>query len=376
MLIRNGMVYRPDFRFRWGDVRVKDGRIEEVSNTPLMPEKEEAIIDATGRLVIPGLTDIHFHGCVGFDTNDATHEALSAMAEYEAGCGITTICPATMTLPEERIGQIVKTAYRHKKRSSVEADLVGVNLEGPFIALGRVGAQNPAYVHEPDVEFLRNLLLETEHFPRLITIAPEVKGAIACIRALHDDIRFSIGHTEATYEEARKGFEAGARHLTHMYNAMPGIHHRAPGPIAAAAEQPEVTCEIISDGVHIHPAAVRAAFFLMGPEKMILISDSTRATGKPDGEYELGGQPIFKHDHAAFLKDGTLAGSTTNVYDCMVNAISFGIPVEDAVRAATYNPAKAIGILPQYGTIEAGKRAKLLVIDPSKNMRLERVINE
>ena len=391
MLIKNGLVYTENFRFEKTDIFIKDHIIAEMKErssedprdsgsvcqlSEMENERDEDVIDARGRLIIPGLTDLHFHGCVSYDTNDAADEALHAMAVYQLKSGVTAICPTTMTLPENEVEKIVKKAKEYScRRGEGEAAIVGVNLEGPFISKDRVGAQNPLYVTGPDSAFIEKLLEETDCFPKLITIAPEVTGAMEFIKKLHDRIRISIGHTMTDYETAKEAYKNGALHLTHMFNAMPAIHHRMPGPIVAAMEAPEVTCEIICDGVHVHPASVRMAFSIMGADKMILISDSCRACGMPEGKYELGGQDIYKHDHAAFLEDGTLAASASNLYECMVNAIDFGVPVEDAVRAAAYNPAKALGMLDRYGSIKKGKAADILIIDPEKHYHLERVIS-
>ncbi|SFG16411.1 N-acetylglucosamine-6-phosphate deacetylase [Oribacterium sp. WCC10] len=385
MLIRNGLVYTENFRFEKMDIEVKDGVIVDMYETSLCCDNEreqasdcvssEEVVDAGGKWVLPGLTDIHFHGCVSFDTNDATDEALHAMAVYQKNSGVTTICPTTMTLPKDQVEQIVKKAKEYSLHQKAdEAAIVGVNLEGPFISKDKVGAQNPLYVTEPDILFMKRLVKETEHFPKLITVAPEVTGAMEFIREMHEDIRISIGHTMTDYETAKEAYKKGAGHLTHMFNAMPGIHHRKPGPIAAARETEGVTCEIICDGIHVDPAAIRLAFSMMGEDKMILISDSCRACGMPDGRYELGGQDIYKHDHAAFLKDGTLAASTSNVYECMIHAIEFGVPKEWAIRAASYNPAKAVGILDRYGSLRPGKTANILIVDPERNYHLDRVI--
>ena len=380
MLISDARVYGPDFAFHKSDVRVRGTRIAEVADH-LSAAPGEKQIDAHGLTLIPGLTDIHFHCCVGVDTNDATDETYRKMCAYERSEGVTQICPATMTLPEERLSHIVMAAasYRKKQLASgadwqAEAALVGVNLEGPFISPDKVGAQNPEYFHRPDAAWLVQLLEESGQFPKLITVAPEVPGALDFIRQVSDRIRVSVGHTSADYTSAAAGFAAGAKHLTHLYNAMNGIHHRKPGPILAAFDAGNVTPELICDGIHVHPAAVRAAFRLFGAERMILISDSTRAVGMPDGCYEMGGQNIYKHDHAAYLQDGTLAGSATNVYGCMANAIRFGIPEEAAVRAAAFNPAAAIGIADEYGSIEPGKMARMLLVDPASDYRLVKVI--
>ena len=366
MLIKNGLVYTEDFVFEKRNIRINDeGIITEITEGEADVTKldiYEKVVDACGRKVIPGLTDIHFHGCVGFDFCDGTEEAISQMAKYQLSIGVTNICPATMTLDKERLERICKAASEHENKKD-EADLVGINLEGPFISPDKVGAQNPLYVHTPDKEFLQDLIMASGGLTKLCTIAPEEKNAIECIEALKGSIRFSLGHTCADYDSAKAAIDAGACHVTHLFNAMPAFTHRAPGVIGAAAENKKVMAEMICDGIHIHPAAIRAAFNMFGDDRIILISDSARACGMPDGEYELGGLAIFKKDGAARLEDGTLAGSVTNVFECMKNVIRFGIPEESAIKAATYNPAKAIGILENVGTISVGKAGKVVIVN-------------
>ena len=385
MLIKKGTVFTPDFVFRKQNIRIKEGTITEVCEGDMEALPGEEVIDAGGKFIIPGLTDIHFHGAMGADICDASEDAVKNLAEYEFSVGVTQICPATMTLPAEKVLTICRNAYDYarKKRSDTEAYkkreslLVGINLEGPYISPDRVGAQNPAYVQRADAAFLKKLIDETDNLPKLITIAPEIPENLDCISKLSDEIRFSVGHTMADYDQARKAFEAGARHMTHLYNAMPGLTHRAPGPIAAGAEREDVTAELICDGGHIAGGAVKAAFKLFGSERMILISDSARSTGLADGEYELGGLPVFKHDGATWLtpeppEKNTLAASSTNLFDCMLKAMEMGIPAEQAIRAATYNPASAIGILDNYGSIETGKSGRLLILN--KDYTLDKVL--
>jgi N-acetylglucosamine-6-phosphate deacetylase len=227
-------------------------------------------------------------------------------------------------------------------------------------------------VKKPDAEMLERLIEASGQLVKLVTIAPEVQGAVECIRSMKEKVHFSAGHTMAGCEEAAAAFAEGADHVTHLYNAMPGLSHRNPGVVGAAADNPKVMAELICDGIHIHPVAVRAAFTLFGAERMILISDSTRACGMPDGTYELGGIPVYKKDGAVRQEDGTLAGSAVNVYDCMVNAIRMGIPEETAIRAVTYNPLKSIGMLEERGTITIGKKAHILLTDSS--YALKRII--
>ena len=301
-------------------------------------------------------------------------------AEYEKEHGIAAICPATMTLPKQRLMEICKNAKEYKDiqmntksleknneqvntSEKLKAKLVGINLEGPFISPDRVGAQNPEYVQKPDAEMLQELIDESGNMVKLVTIAPERGGAIECISKLYDKVRFSVGHTMANYDEATLAYESGAKHATHLYNAMTGLNHRNPGVVGAARDAKNVTAELICDGVHIHPSVVRATFSMFGSDRVILISDSMRACGMPDGESELGGQVVIKKGNEARLVTGELAGSVTNVYGCMVKAIEFGIPIADAIKAATYNPAKAIGILDEFGTIEIGKKPGFVLVN-------------
>ncbi len=362
MIIKNGLVYMEDFQFRQVNIKCIDGVIQKITDVEIEPEIGEEVIDAAGMKVIPGLTDIHFHGCMNYDLCDATDEAITAMATYQKSKGVTTICPATMTLPKDKLMEIVDVAANHERKEG-EAELIGINLEGPFISPDRVGAQNPKFVHRADAGFLRDLIQASGGLTKLVTIAPEEEGALECIGDLKDEIKFSIGHTMANYEETVAGIKAGVRHMTHMFNAMPGLTHRAPGPIAAAVETPGMTVELICDGYHINPAMIRLAFRMFGPDRIITISDSCRACGMEPGAYELGGQTVYLKDGVARLEDGTIAASATNIYDCMVNTIQYGVPEELAIRAATYNPVKAIGMEKIYGSISEGKKANLVLVN-------------
>lgn len=362
MIIKNGLVFTKDFQFQPMNIKIINHVVKEMTEQDITPEVQEEVVDAKGMKIIPGLTDVHFHGCMGYDFCDGTDEAISEMAKYECSVGVTNICPATMTLAKDRLVGICKIAANHKA-SEGEADLVGINLEGPFISENKCGAQNPAYVHVPEVDFLEDLMDASNQLTKLVTIAPEVDGALECIKKCKDRIGFSVGHTVSAFDDADKAFAEGANHVTHLFNAMPGLTHREPGVIGAAVDHDHVMAEIICDGIHIHPSAIRAAFKMFGADRMVLISDSMRACGMKDGDYELGGLPVIKKGRTATLKDGTLAGSVTNLYDCMVNVIKMGISEEDAIKAATYNPAKSIGIEDQCGTIEVGKAAKLVIIN-------------
>ena len=359
-----GMIYTDKMCFESGEVSIKGDRIEKIE----LCREEELTEAETGRYILPGLVDTHFHGCAGYDFCDGTLEAVQAIADYETEHGITTICPATMTLSEEALRGICACAQAAQAEMLSEGIRIsevlrGIYLEGPFISMEKKGAQNPAYIHKPDMEMLKRLQQAAGGLIRIVAIAPETEGAMDCIKEGRGDFRFSIAHTCADYETARQAIEAGARHVTHLYNAMPPFTHRQPGVIGAAAEDRETEVELICDGIHIHPAVVKSTFRLFGADRVILISDSMMAAGMEDGEYALGGQPVTVRGNRAVLQDGTIAGSATNLYDCMRTAIRMGVPKEEAVRAATFNPAKAIGLETECGVLLPGRKADILVTD-------------
>lgn len=363
MWLINGTVYLAEQGFSDRDLLLRNGIIEKIVPKGEYAKgarlREEEVTDVQGAVILPGLVDIHFHGCAGHDFCEGTGEAFSAIEQYELRHGITTISPATMTLPVERLSEICAAAAAYAKES---ACLKGIYLEGPFLSEAKKGAQNSVYLRRADAFLLRGLIAKSGGLAKIAAIAPETEGAIACIRACAEEIRFSVAHTTADYRTCAQAMQSGARQVTHLYNAMPPFTHREPGVIGAAFDH-RADVELISDGVHVDPCAVRVAFQLFGEDHVILISDSMMAAGMPDGMYELGGQAVRVRGNRAQLSDGTIAGSVTNLYDCMVAAIRMGIAPEAAVRAATRNPAAAIGVDAEYGSIETGKKADLLVAD-------------
>ncbi len=235
-------------------------------------------------------------------------------------------------------------------------------MEGPYFSYKKRGAQNPDYLKEPDFEGFKALQEGCGGLVRIVDIAPELPGAKEFVEKAKALCTVSIAHTDSDYDNAKAAIDAGVTHLTHLYNAMPALHHRNPGVIPAAAENPNVRAELICDGLHAHPAMVRLAFSMFGGERMVLVSDSGRCCGLENGaKFDLGGQDAWLVDGIARLADGTIACSATNLYDCMVNAISFGIAEEDAIRAASYNPACAISEDKVVGSIESGKQADFLI---------------
>ena len=340
-----------------------DGRLLSASSA------DGQIYDAKGCYVIPGLTDLHFHGCMGRDFSDAEPDGLEIMARYELSRGVTQICPAGMTLTEEQLTRVCQVAAAHRDANKPGAELCGVNLEGPFLSMAKKGAQNGEWLHAPDVDMFRRLMAASKGLVKLVSIAPEEPGAMEFIEAVEGEVTVSIAHTTADYDTAMEAFRLGARQVTHLFNAMPPFSHRAPGVVGAALDTPLCNVELICDGVHIHPSVVRAVFKMFGAKRVILISDTMRAAGMPDGDYTLGGQAVKVKGKYATLEDGTLAGSVTDLMNCMRTAVSFGIPLADAVRAAAVNPAKAIGIFSRAGSLEPGKRANVVVLDENLELK-------
>lgn len=306
---------------------------------------------------------------MGRDFSDAEPEGLEIMAQYELSRGVTQICPAGMTLTEEQLTKICQVAAAHRAADKPGAALCGINLEGPFLSMAKKGAQNGAWLHAPDVAMFRRLMAASQGLVKLVSIAPEEPGAMEFIEAVEGEVTVSIAHTTADYGTSMEAFRLGARQVTHLFNAMPAFSHRAPGVVGAALDTPLCNVELICDGVHIHPSVVRAVFKMFGSKRVILISDTMRAAGMPDGDYTLGGQAVQVKGNRATLSDGTLAGSVTDLMKCMKTAVSFGIPLADAVRAAAVNPAMAIGIFSRVGSLEPGKRANVVVLDQNLDVK-------
>lgn len=376
--IINGLVFHEDGSFTPDTVYICGEKIvsQEVYEKECSTASgNEMVTDAAGNYVIPGLTDIHFHGCMGSDCCDGTVEAFQTIARYELSQGITSITPATMTMSEEVLSQICRAAKTYCDTAEENAaDFCGLYMEGPFINAAKKGAQNEKYITPADTAMLNRLQDLSGNMLRTVAIAPETAGAMDFICENNSRVNISIAHTAADYDTAKEAIACGASQLTHTYNAMPPFSHRAPGPIGAAADDDHCRAELICDGIHIHPAVVRTTFKMFGDDRIIFISDSMRAAGLADGQYDLGGQNVTVKGNLAVLEDGTIAGSVTNLMDCVRTAVhDMGIPFASAVKCAAVNPAKAVGIYDAYGSLTPGKFANIVILD--KNLDIKTVLH-
>ena len=371
MIIKNIRVYGTDEQFHEGSVCISG---ERFVSGEAAKDSADQILDGKGCYAIPGLLDVHFHGCLGLDVCDGTEEAVHTIARYEAESGVTAICPATLTLPADELKAILANMadFRDRmERGEVPdgdrcADIVGINMEGPFISVVKKGAQNADYIIPCDAELAREFYEASGGLLKFIGLAPEDNpDFVGYINKVKEFTGVSLAHTNADYASAKKAFDAGARHAVHLFNAMSAFTHRDPGVVGAVSDSPHVSAEIITDGVHVHPAMVRTAFRFNGADRMIIISDSLRSTGMPDGDYVLGGQAIIKKGkYCRLAEGGALAGSVSNQFECMVNAVKeMEIPLETAVACSTIHPAKAIGVDDLYGSIEEGKYGDLVLLN-------------
>ena len=366
MKIINADVFTENHVFEKHDICIKKDRI--VSSCP----NGDEVIDAEGLFAVPGFVDVHLHGALGTDFCDGTKEAIEKIAAYEASRGVLAICPATMTMEKERVKRALSCISSYEGEG---ASVLGINLEGPFINKDRCGAQDPKFV----LPFCDGLFDEFQEAAKgkikLLDLAPECMDDMEDIGRLSKAVKISLAHTNCSYETAARAFSLGADHLTHSWNAMPGIAHRAPGPVLVAAEA-RAYAEIIADGVHLHPAIVRLAYKLFGEDKVVLISDSMSATGMPDGIYELGGQEVLVKGGKAVLSndENVIAGSAADLYTCFKRAVKMGVPLEAAVRSASENPARSIGMEKDYGTLSPGSFANVLLLD--RDLNIVKIVNK
>ena len=360
MRLKNGIVLDQDFILSPKDIEVQGEWITAL--TPWRDEEPGGWIDLSNKLVIPGLIDQHIHGCGGFDVEDASLEALAAMSEELARHGVTSFCPTVMARPIEELPPILDMIRAGQRQGLSGAYVHGARLEGPYLSPLKKGAQKESRLSKPDAGEFLALWNRYSGLIKIVDLAPELEGAEDFIRRVRSRCVISMAHTAASYEGALEAFRQGVGQATHLFNGMAALGHREPGPAGAVLDSEQVRAELICDGIHIHPAMLRLAFRILG-SRAVVVSDSMRAAGMPDGEYTLGGQKVCVRQGTALLRDGTLAGSTTNLHQELRNLLRFGIPLAQAVKAMTLNPAVQLGADKTTGSIQPGKYADLVVLD-------------
>ena len=356
MLFINAKIYDNDFILQTYDMRVENGKITELADRGTITALPgEEVLDLTDNIIVAGMIDQHTHGALGADTMDGSEETINLISKHLARNGVTSFLPTTMTMGPEHLHQV----FDNQPETTPGANVLGFHMEGPYINVEKKGAQNPEYVREASVEEISEYQKKVSI--KIIDMAPEFATNLNFIREKSSEINLQIGHCMASYEDSKAALELGATGLCHGFNAMPGIHHRNPGPIIAALEAGKYT-EIIADGLHIHPSVVVAAYKMFGTKRMILVSDALRTTGLDDGEYMFGGQPILLTDGVARVKaTGALAGGSSNIWQEVKNCIEWGIPTSDALRMGSLTPAEYLNIADSKGSIAIGKDADFVI---------------
>lgn len=371
-VIQGGRIYTEDGVIQNGHIIVKEGRIHQIKHFPYQGPLE--VVDASDQHILPGFIDIHIHGGYGHDVMDASVDGLAALSKGLLSEGTTSYLATTMTQSPAAIHDALKAVTQYveaSKQASSEpaAEILGVHLEGPFISEHKVGAQNPDFVQRPSVQQVQEFQQSANHMIKIMTYAPEVEGAQETLKALSNEIIFSIGHTVATYEQANEAADNGAKHVTHLYNAATPFAHREPGVFGAAWTNSFLHTELIVDGIHAHPAAVDVAYRMKGNRAFYLITDAMRAKGLQDGEYDLGGQNVIVKGKEARLASGALAGSILKMNDGLRNLLKYtNASLEDLWRVTSYNQAKALNVLSHKGSLTEGKDADIVILNDNMDV--------
>ena len=377
IIIINGTIITPFHLVSGKAIIVEKGRIREIMNeeelsTATLTGAE--VIEGKDKFIVPGYIDIHVHGGGGSDVMDGDYEAINQIAIAHSHFGTTSFLPTTMTMSKDKIIRSLRSICEAVKKGTAGAEILGIHMEGPYINPEKKGAQKEEDIKKISIEEFLEFNQASGNLIRLVTIAPEMPGAIGLIKYLYKQgIIASVGHTNATYVQTQAGIQAGLSHVTHVFNAMRELHHREPGVVGAALTSPELTVEVIADGIHIHPIVLKILTKIKEGEKIVLITDAMRATGLKDGTYDLGGQEVIVAKGQARLKDGTLAGSVLTMDKAVKNMVNkVGIQLPKAIQMASFNPARSIGIDDKKGSLEPGKDADIVILN--KNLETELTI--
>lgn len=371
-VVHTSRILTPEEELTDSIIVVEDGRIAAIGHRDevRLPAGASDFV-ASGMTVVPGFIDLHIHGAGGHDVMEANARALDRVASSVARHGTTSILATTVSAPVEDTSRSLEGIARYIRKHETEgparpaAEILGIHLEGPFISKAKRGVHPPDAIAKPSIEALNKFLDAADGLVKIVTVAPEVSGAIELIEAIvAAKLVAALGHTDADYDQARAAIHAGARHAVHVYNAMRPFEHRNPGILGAILTDPEVTAEIIADGVHVAGPAIQMLIGCKGVDTVLLVSDGTAATGMSDGNYRLGGLEVAVKNGVCRDSEGRLAGSTLTLDRAIRNVVALGVSLQDAVRMATILPARRLGIAGKKGIIAVGADADLVALTP------------
>ncbi len=365
MIFKNGRVFTENGIFENKDVIIEGDKITKIGEN-LSYDGE--VYDLKGKKLLPGFIDIHTHGCGGYDFCDGKKEYFEDMAKVYIKFGVTTAMTTSMTVSKEDLRKSFSVYKDFADNQGAQGTrLAGINMEGPFLSVSKKGAHIEEYIIPGDIELFKELNELSGNRVKLVDVAPEVEGNLDFIEKAKDMVTVSVAHTNGDYNVCMEAYKKGATNTTHLFNAMTPLSHRDPGAVGAACDS-DAFVELICDGFHIHPAVLRTAFKIFGEDRICIISDSMRACGMPDGVYDLGGQDVYVKNGTATLENGVIAGSVANSHMGVKNLINYGIKEETVLKSATINPAKAIKMDDEIGSIKEGKLADLLIVDDDYNI--------
>ncbi|WP_010273479.1 N-acetylglucosamine-6-phosphate deacetylase [Paenibacillus senegalensis] len=376
-ILYNARLVMEDGVLQQGELYLEGGTILWAGSSESRPAslnsfEADSRIDAEGGWLVPGFIDIHIHGGYGHDFMDATAEALEGITRFHGKNGTTAMLATSVTAPREALDQLLEAVHTYQQQDMPYAQLIGVHLEGPFISPKWPGAQNPAYIVPPQQEWLEEWTAKYPGLIKQLTLAPEHEGAFALIHWLKEHgIIAAAGHTDASYEIMEEAVEHGLSHAVHTFNAMTGLHHRAPGTVGAVLSDDRINAEVIADGFHVHPAGIKLLAKTKTDNNLILITDAMSAAGLGNGQYSLGGLAVTVKDGKATLTEGnSLAGSTLTMISAFRYVINVvGVDIVEASRMASLNPAQALRMDDKLGSLAAGKQADVLLLSPDLEIK-------
>lgn len=363
MIIKNGKLLNDNFKFEDSDLEIGGEKIAKIA----AGLSGDEVIDASGMYVVPGFIDSHTHGAMGVEYWEGTEGSYATMSEFEGKKGTTGIFATISAAVNEKMIKSIK-GYQANKNDAPGAKYLGIHLEGPFFNVAKKGAHLPENIRNTSIEEFKTFIEAGGEDIKIITLAPELPNAEETIKYIVEcGTTVTMGHTDATYDEAQKGVEWGVSRATHTFNAMSALNHRNPGVVGSALTNDKVDCELICDFFHVHPAVCKMVYDLKGVDKVIMITDSVVGAGLPDGTFRNG--TVIVKDQKTYLTDGTIAGGTSCLIDGIKNMVSVGVPLEDAVKMATINPAKSVKMDDKIGSLKEGKAADIVLLDKDLNIK-------